>query len=216
VLITRTKTKYCFLSLLGASLVAAGLLWVAPQVIAQAAAPITVSKMASPNPVQIGQPLTFTIDVGPASPATLEPVVVTDTVPGSAKVTGATQQQFLNGAVVDTTPCTVTSNTVSCPDRDVTGANSGLRTLRVTIEATAEQCGTFTNTAEAAAQLAGTTVPASANFTVEGCAGPNKKPQGGREGVGKGVGQPVIQAPSQTYLSGANTNNAGSVQTGGT
>ncbi|MBV8891321.1 MAG: hypothetical protein JO266_04990 [Acidobacteria bacterium] len=90
--------------------------------------------------------------------------------------------------------------------------------LKVTIEATAEQCGTFTNTAEAAATRAGTTVPASANFTVEGCAGPNKKkPQGGGEGSEQQQpATPITQAPSQTYVSGTNTNNAGSVQTGGT
>ena len=218
-LTTGTKTKYYFLILLGALVVAVGLLWVAPQVKAQAPAPITVSKVANPNPVQIGQPLTFTIDVEPASLRTFVPVVITDSVPTSAKVTGATEQRLKNGTPLSTTPCALTGTTVSCPVEFVEGGGvtkGNTITLKVTIDATAQQCGNFTNTAEATTQIAaGTTVPASANFTVEGCAGPNRKPQGGREGVGKGVVQPVTQAPSQTYVSGANTNNAGSVQTGG-
>ena len=83
-----------------------------------------------------------------------------------------------------------------------------------TITVTPTQCGTFTNTVTTSA-LGGLT--ASTDFTVS-CAGPNKKkPQGGGEGSEqKQPATPITQAPSQTYVSGPNTNNAGSVQTGGT
>ena len=149
--ITRmASTKYYLLSVLGALMVAVGVLTVSPSAQAQQQIdPLTVDKECNPNPVQVGDPLTCTIDVEPAFPTVIQPFTLTDTFPAGVTVTGATLQQFINGIVTVTEPCPVTGNTVECPNPIVTGSAFGERTVRVTIDAIAQECGTFTNTAEA-------------------------------------------------------------------
>ncbi len=187
--ITRTRTKYYLLGVLGALVMAGGVLALAPSAQAQLVNTVTVDKECSPNPVQIGQPLTCTIDVEPAEPFTSFVIFVRDTLPTGVTVTGATQQQFFDGVVVETVPCTVTGNTVECPPGLVTGELSpgtGRTTsLRVTIDATAEQCGTFTNTAEAVTPL-GVTFIDTEQITVVGCEEAGRGGGGGNGGGGGG------------------------------
>jgi hypothetical protein len=171
--ITRTRTKYYLLSLLGALMVAGGVLALTPSARAQVTPPPpTIDKECSPNPVQIGEQLTCTIDVEPPDPQTDAIVQVTDTLPAGVMLTGATQQQLVDGSVDLTQPCEVTGNSVTCPPGTVSGeAVTPARTsVRVTIEATAEQCGTFTNTAEAEDFTdPPTNVEDTEEFTVVGC-----------------------------------------------
>jgi uncharacterized repeat protein (TIGR01451 family) len=165
--------------------------------------PPTIDKECSPNPVQIGEQLTCTIDVEPPDPQTFALVEVTDTLPaGVITVSEATQQQLVNGVVVLTQPCTVTGNIVTCPPGIVAGeAIIPARTsVRVTIEATAEQCGTFTNIAEAEDF---TDPPANVEdteeFTVVGCEG---AAPGGQPNQVQGVPGPITQEGEQESESG--------------
>ena len=188
-----TSTKYYLLSLLLALMVAVGVLTVSPSAQAQVVEPPqpTIDKECTPNPVQVGQTLTCTIDVLPA-PDTLVAVRVEDTLPDGLTVIGATSEIQPGG---DSVPCTVAGNTVTCPpapqtrfiqNDPVTGFSS---IFRVTIEARAERCGTFQNTATATGTVFFVSMPGSAplsesdteQITVEGCEVPPApgQPQGG-------------------------------------
>ena len=103
-----------------------------------------------PNPVQVGQQITCTIDVVLVPVLFPTPVVVRDTLPDSVTFTGATQQRFLNDSVSGTDACGASGNTVTCPSEVVEGPLLSLegKTLQVTIDTIAEQCGTSTNTAD--------------------------------------------------------------------
>lgn len=162
------------LSFVVAAVMAVGLLLVAaPPAQAQVAAePPIIDKECSPNPVQVGQPLTCTIDLE-VSPETVVAIVeeVTDTFPTGVRPTSATLTQFVVGTPVFEEPCEVTGNTVTCPFAVLSGV---VATARVTIEATAEQCGTFANTARAEGiALIPTDIPFAVEdteaITVEGC-----------------------------------------------
>ena len=174
------STKYYLLSLLGALMVAVGVLTVSPSAQAQVEPPPpTIDKECTPNPVQVGQTLTCTIDVLPA-PDTRVFVGVEDTLPDGLTVTGAISEEIRNGVAFNILPCKVEGNTVTCPG----GGNAVLRNVaesfRATIEATAEQCGTFTNTARATGDVEFDSMPGRAQFsesdteqiTVEGCEEP--------------------------------------------
>ena len=162
-------------------MVAVGVLTVSPSAQAQVAPEPTIDKECTPNPVQIGEQITCTIDVVPA-PGTTGTVSVMDTLPSSLTVTGANSEVILfrpNGEVLLTIPagCSISGNTVVCPpslfavisDRVLVPF---LQIFRVTIEATAEQCGTFTNTATASGLVNSSipfTVEDTEEITVEGC-----------------------------------------------
>lgn len=185
--ITSTRTKL-FLRILLVALMVAGGLALIPSVRAQVTPPPpTIDKECSPDPVQIGEQLTCTIDVDPSESGTFNIVEVTDTLPAGVTVTGATQQQLVGGLVDSTQPCTVTGNTVACPPGTVASAKGEIISLRVIIDATAEECGTFTNTAEAEvffSQGVSVTVEDTEEFTVVGC----------EEAVAPG-GQPGVPGP---------------------
>ncbi len=109
--ITRmTTSKYYLLSLLGALVVAVGVLAVAPPAQAQILGEPTIDKECTPNPVQIGQQITCTIDVVAGTDTFItfsELQQVTDPFPAGLTVTGATQQQLdVDRDVVDTVTCT--------------------------------------------------------------------------------------------------------------
>ena len=196
------RTKHCLLVVLGALLVAAGVV-ASPSTSAQAQ-PTTnpfkpnITKECTPNPVQLGEQITCTIDVVPVTapqpPNTLQ-VKVTDDFPDGLTVTEATPQLFLNGSpMAGAAACDVAGNTVTCPAglglQDIFYL-SDVKSYTVTIKATADQCGTFPNTATAegivTSPIPGTFTPAKAteDITVEGCAGPGP---GGDGGGGDGGG----------------------------
>lgn len=158
---------------------------------------LCLDKTASPNPVNVGQPLTFTIIATDTStfPSRIH---VQDTLPASVDFESASSPQ---GCPITPTPGTP-DGTVNCL---LHPPSMGRDIATITVIPT--QCGIFTNTV-----TAGPTLTASTDFTVS-CAGPNKKkPHSERQQPAT----PITQAPSQTFVSGTNTNNAGSVQTGGT
>ena len=143
-------------------------------------------RVCSPNPVRVGQHLTCTIDVT-AAPNTLGSGRVTDAFPPGVRVTRATYEGVLFvpfGAVPATGECEVSGNTVTCPPEGdefiITNfPGSPKDTIKVTIHAVAEQCGTFTNTARFEDSIEGfpffttaTTVRDTEQIAVEGCAGP--------------------------------------------
>jgi uncharacterized repeat protein (TIGR01451 family) len=184
------KTIYHLLGLLLALVVGGGLLLLVPEpqdAQAQVAppAPPTVDKECTPNPVQVGQTLTCTIAVVPA-PNTLLAVRIEDTLPAGLTVLGATSEIIDNFGGRRTFSCTVAGNTVSCPPAPqalfITNTPFFSTTFRATIEARADQCGTFQNTATAVvptlqstlrpAVLSNQRYQATAQITVKGCEKP--------------------------------------------
>ena len=177
---TGTMTKYYLLSFLSALVVGIGMLVVAPSAQAQQQPdPITVDKECTPNPVQIGGQLTCIIDVEPASPQTLIFVEVRDAFPAGIRPTVAKQEQFVGDVVVDTVACPVSrNNTVICPIGLVADESLDEGAIRVTIEAIAEHCGTFTNTAQALRFPTGAVVKTGTEeIIVEGCEVPPEPDQ---------------------------------------
>jgi fimbrial isopeptide formation D2 family protein len=208
--ITDKRTKYYLrILLLVALMVAGGVLVLLPSARAQVSPPPTIDKECSPNPVQIGEQLTCTIDVEPSDSQTFDTVQVTDTLPAGVTVSGATQQQLVDGLVDLTQPCEVTGNTVTCPPGIVAIAKAEI-SLRVTIEATAEQCEAFTNTAEAeiisTPSTTGTppttTVEDTEEFTVVGCQVPPTPEPGGQPNQQPGVPSPITQEGEQESEAG--------------
>jgi len=191
------RTKHYLLVVLGALLVAAGVV-ASPSTSAQAQPTPqtfkpTINKECTPNPVQLGEQITCTIEVVPVTdpqlPNTLE-VQVTDDLPDGLTVTGATPQLFINGAeVLGADACDVAGNTVTCPaglgHQDIFNLSGSIKSYRVTIKATADQCGTFPNTATAEGIVTSpipgpfTPVKDTEDITVEGCAGPGPGGDGG-------------------------------------
>ena len=207
--ITRTRSKYYVLSVLGALVVALVVLAVAPSAQAQSEIDPNIDKECTPNPVQIGQQITCTIDVVAApgtsafgSPPLEEPIVVTDTFPAGLTVTGAIGQLFLDGEPFFepgfTASCQVSDNTVRCeisPFLDNTEGKS--LSFRATVEAIAEQCGTFQNTATATGVVFSAveqdffpfTVSDTEQITVEGC----EVPPGQQPNQQQGSPAPITQ-----------------------
>jgi uncharacterized repeat protein (TIGR01451 family) len=94
---------------------------------------ITVTKTASPNPVQAGAPITWTLTVANAGPSTASNVTITDAVP--AGVTGIS-------AAGTGWSCNVSGQTVTCSRASVPVGNSQI-TITGNAPATA---GSITNT----------------------------------------------------------------------
>jgi uncharacterized repeat protein (TIGR01451 family) len=97
-------------------------------------ADIRVSKLGSPNPVQVGEPLTYTILVNNDGPATATNVTVVDVLP--------VRLQF-QSAATDTGSCSETLGTVTCLLGDMAAATQAT----VTIVTVGTQPGTVANTA---------------------------------------------------------------------
>lgn len=142
--ITRTRTKYYLLSLLGTLLVAVGVLAVAPTIQAQTTdrdcragggGQICLEKTVSPNPGIVGQPITFTVTQENLSPTSFNPLPTTleDVLPPGLQVVSVTP------------PCTLNAptNTVTCPPRTLPAFGE----FTFTITAIPTQCGSFVNTA---------------------------------------------------------------------
>ncbi len=154
----RTRTKHYLLSLLGALVVAGGVLALTPSAQAQQTPPqcspsesLCIDKAVTPNPVQVGQTLTFEIELTERIGITL--VEVTDVLPPSV--------EFVS---VSPPPprCNLVDNTVEC-------SLILVRSETITIEVIPRECGTFTNTASA--ETPTQTVSDTEEFTVEGCEG---------------------------------------------
>jgi hypothetical protein len=102
----------------------------------------TISKTATPNTVQIGQNLTFTIALNfPPSqiPIPFSFDLIQDTLPASVSLVSATTDSG------ECSPPVAGDNTVTC----LVFAPSSGGTATVTIVVSALECGTFTNTASA-------------------------------------------------------------------
>jgi uncharacterized repeat protein (TIGR01451 family) len=122
---------------------------------------ICLHKTADPNPVNVGQPITFTISQRCHGNVDLcfSSLFLIDKLPADAGLTNVSVQQprfpakcTLSGQVVHTVTCS--------GDRTFTPAAP----FTVTIVATPTECGTFTNTVSATGQ--GETFTARATFTV--------------------------------------------------
>jgi hypothetical protein len=188
--ITRTRSKYYLLSLLGALMVAVGVLAVAPST-AQAQLEASADKECTPNPVQIGEQLICTVEVVPPIPDQVALIFFEDTFPVGITPTSATLTAVAG-------ECEVVSNTVICE-----GATTGAAPLfRVTIDATAQQCGTFQNTASAAVtNLIVRHATATEEITVEGCEEPLPPAAPGQQPGGGGAA-PITQEGEQESESG--------------
>ena len=191
--ITRTRTKYYVLSVLGALAVAVGVLALAPSAQAQTdgeCAPVEggqfcIDKTVSPNPVSVGEPLTFTILLSNESQTTQVFVILGDTLPPGVEFVSVTPEQ----------DCTHTGaiNHVECVFVIFPG-----ETQEVTIEVIPRECGTFTNTATAA--LFADAPQDTEEFTVVGCEGAGGSGAGG-SGAGGGA-TPITQEGAQESEAG--------------
>ena len=176
--ITRTRTKYYVLSVLGALVIALGVLAVAPSAQAQEEQqpdPPTLDKECTPNPVQVGQTLTcsFTVTLAPRSGTIV--TFFADTFPSGIRPI----------SVLDTANCIVVGQTVTC-EYIANFFLNGFSDVPVTlllnrVDAIAEQCGTFRNTASIAGEFGefpGPVVPEeftaedTEDITVVGCEEP--------------------------------------------
>jgi hypothetical protein len=94
------------------------------------------AKTASPDPVSVGEPLTFTIEVAfePGEPG----AIVVDELPDSVEFVSAQVDPLGECFLVD-------DNTVVCAVENPDIQNGG--TATITIVVTPTECGTFTNTA---------------------------------------------------------------------
>lgn len=129
--------------------------------------PTCLNNTASPNPVTVGQPLTFTITISSPPSGNCAQTnscggfeTLTDALPAGLTFVSASDTNC-SGCVPAAPSCFNSGNTVTCPA--VLYATNNPATA--TIVATPTQCGNFINTA--------TTSPgggtASAPFSVTGC-----------------------------------------------
>ena len=182
----QTRTKYHLLGLLFALV---GLLAVAPSAQGQATPPqctpsndFCMNKTVNPNPVQVGQTLTFEIELTEQIGITL--VEVTDVLPPSVEFVSVSP------------PCTLVDNTVECTLILV-------RSETITIQVIPRECGTFTNTATAATPVQ--TVSDTEEITVEGCEEtplptPGQQPPGQQQQ--EGAPAPITQEGEQESEAG--------------
>lgn len=96
---------------------------------------LAITKIDSPDPVQMGNELTYSLTATNIGPSPATDVIITDTLPGGVTFVSATPSQG--------PPCTLTVNTVTCnPGSLAVGASA-----TVTIKVTPTTTGTITNTA---------------------------------------------------------------------
>ena len=143
----------------------AGILVSAPESQAQVqpVEPPTLDKECTPNPVQVGQMLTcsFTLTVAPFSAAIVTSFA--DTFPSGIRPIS------VSGSLGPS--CMVDGQTVTCPGiAPVYGNDSDVPLIAtfITVDAIAEQCGTFRNTASISGVFAGSPGPVvPEDFTAE-------------------------------------------------
>ena len=102
--------------------------------ICHSAADLSISKTDTPDPVGVGQTLTYTLTVQNNGPATTGGVKVSDQLPASVSFISANASQG---------SCTQSAGTVSCDLGTVANGNSAT----VTIDVTPQSVGTITNSA---------------------------------------------------------------------
>ena len=170
------KSIYRLLALLVALVVAGGLLLLlmaeTPNAQETQEAPTTqggpplpsINKECTPDPVPLGQQVTCTIDVV-AAPHTGAAFQVTDTLPSNLTVIDP-KEDIVSELLLSELPpvgeplplslgaCDVVGNTVTCPSSSsvvdqILNDGRSVISYRLTIKATAEQCGTAENTATA-------------------------------------------------------------------
>jgi uncharacterized repeat protein (TIGR01451 family) len=163
----------------------------------------SIDKECTPNPVQVGQQITCTIVVETVT-GTAALVTVTDMLPAGLTVTEAT---FLSLGVLSG-PCEVADNTVTCQSPGVEVLVLPGLPVEVTIEATAQQCGTFENTATTEGFVGpagggsfnefGPIQSEPEEITVEGC----EEAGGGGAGGAGGGASPITQEGEQESEAG--------------
>jgi hypothetical protein len=136
-------------------------------------------KEATPNPVMVGETLTFTItgfctpSVGRTTCASQSLDGMTDTLPAGLEFVSASATGFSGPYPIFGNPppptCSESAGTVTCaPSVYLVDTQAGIDVPFVaTIEVIPTQCGTFTNTADRDGISPG---PVSETFTVVGCA----------------------------------------------
>ena len=139
-----------------------------------ASADLSVSKSDSPDPVYIGDNITYTMNVANNGPDAATNVVLTDTLPAGAAFVSASAG------------CGDVSGTVTCAVGDL--ANGGTATIQIVVTATTT--GTLTNSATVASDVddpnglndsasAQTTVNPAADVSITKSGSPDPVPPGG-------------------------------------
>lgn len=171
-LIGSRYAKLLVLCAMGAAMMAAGLLAFASparaDVVCSSDQAFCWEKTATPDPVKVGEPLTFTIRAFCTSPGgggcgLSSPQGLTDTLPAGVEFVSASATGYLPAT------CSEIAGTVRCDPLSFFKASDGTEVPFVaTIEVIPTQCGTFTNTATAPG-FSDYLPPVSETFTVEGC-----------------------------------------------
>jgi len=157
---------------------------------------LAVTKTATPNPVQVGNNLTYTVTVtnlGPTNPAT--GVTLTDTLPTGVAFVSATPTQGT---------CNVVGVTVTCNLNNVSTATPAT----ISIIVTPAQAGQITNTTTVAGNE---TDPISGNNTAQAVTTVNSSPPLPTAGTDLVVTKidtpdPVLQGQNLTYIIQATNN----------
>ena len=97
-------------------------------------ADLVVTKTASPNPIAVGSPVTYTVAVTNKGPSAAASVTVTDALPASVT---------LNSAIASQGACTTNGNVVIC----AVGSLAGNAVATIAISVTPQSVGLLTNTA---------------------------------------------------------------------
>jgi uncharacterized repeat protein (TIGR01451 family) len=100
-----------------------------------ASANLSLTKSDAPDPVLVGQPLTYTLTIQNAGPSAAPSVQLTDTLPAGVTFGSATPSQG--------SPCTQATGTVTCALGTIANGSSAT----VTIQVTPQSQGSITNTA---------------------------------------------------------------------
>ncbi len=105
------------------------------------AADLSLTKSGSPDPVRVGDQLTYTLAVHNAGPQTATGVTLSDTLPGGVTFDSATPTQGT---------CSETSGEVDCALGDIASGGDA----SVEIQVTPQTAGTITNQASVSSELA--------------------------------------------------------------
>ncbi len=152
-------------------------------------ADLAVTKSDSPDPVLVGQELTYTVGVQNTGPSAAPGVSMSDTLPAGVTFTSATPSQGT---------CSQSAGTVTCPLGTIANGASASVQIKVTPQST----GSITNQASAASSISD---PNSANNTAS--AATTVSPAANLSLTKSDSPDPVLQGQQLTYTLGVS--NAG-------
>jgi len=145
------------------------------QITVESGADLSITKSDSPDPVFVGNDLTYTLTASNAGPETASNVVVTDALPADVTFKSASPSS-----------CTESGGTVTCDLGDMAADTD----VSMTIVVTADSVGTVTNTATVSSDTAD---PDTSNNSDSAKTTVNAKPSGGvQTGIAPAGGNSIL------------------------